>query len=238
MYTQTNAVQTRALVVGRRVTSSRSGASAPRQPQSRPGVAFGGNMIILYLVLLFVIPGVSQAQPIELADAAIKRTQAQVTYDPSYRTIPYPNGDVPSHTGVCTDLVIRSYRKIGVDLQKELHEDMTAHFRLYPSHRIWGLSNTDTNIDHRRVPNLRVFFARKGQSLSLSTNPKDYAPGDIVTWRLPGNLSHIGIVTHRKSSDGKRYIVAHNIGNGPVLEDMLFDYPVTGHYRYHGQHKQ
>ena len=188
--------------------------------------------------MLWLIPGVSQAQHIDLADAAIKRTQAKVTYDPSYMTIPYPNGDVPSNTGVCTDLVIRSYRKIDVDLQKEVHEDMVAHFSLYPSKRIWGLTNTDTNIDHRRVPNLRVFFARKGQSLSISTNPEDYEPGDIVTWRLPGNLPHIGIVTHRKSRDRRRYLVAHNIGNGPVLEDMLFDYPITGHYRYKSQPHQ
>ncbi len=184
------------------------------------------------LLVLLLAPAWAQAQHLELAEAALQRTTAAVVYNPSYVSIPYPNGDVPASTGVCTDLVIRSFRAIGIDLQKEVHEDMRAKFESYPSKRIWGLTKPDTNIDHRRVPNLRVFFERKGKSLSLDINPANYLPGDIVTWRLPGNLPHMGIVTDKKSGDGLRHLVAHNIGRGPELEDMLFAYPITGHYRY------
>lgn len=170
----------------------------------------------------------------ELIQAAKERTQHSVRYDGSYRTIPYPNGDVPSHIGVCTDVVIRSYRKVGIDLQQQVHEDITAHFNQYPSKRIWGLTRPDPNIDHRRVPNLQAFFKRNGETLPVTDNPEDYRPGDLVTWMLPGNLPHIGIVIDKKSRDGKRYLIAHNIGRGPIIEDMLFEYPITGHYRYLG----
>lgn len=167
-----------------------------------------------------------------LSQAAIERTKSIVIYDGTYQKIPYPNGDVPQHIGVCTDVVIRTYRKLGIDLQKEVHEDMTKSFSHYPSKKLWGLSRPDTNIDHRRVPNLQTFFSRKGQSLEISQNSQAYQPGDLVTWMLPGNLPHIGIVTERKSRDGKRPLIVHNIGAGPKLEDMLFDYKITGHYRY------
>ena len=173
----------------------------------------------------------STGQNRELADAALDRTRQSVRYDPAYVAIPYPGGDVPGDTGVCTDLVIRSLRETGIDLQQRVHEDMLGHFERYPSRRLWGLTRPDPNIDHRRVPNLQVYFARRGQSLAPSGDPADYLPGDIVTWMLPGNLPHIGIVTDREGASGRR-LVAHNIGNGPELEDMLFDYPVTGHYRY------
>lgn len=165
-----------------------------------------------------------------LADAAIARTAHAVRYDGAYRSIPYPGGDVPATTGVCTDLVIRAYRALGIDLQQMVHEDISTHFDSYPARRIWGQTQPDTNIDHRRVPNLSVFFSRHGQSLSPSDNADDYKAGDIVTWMLPGNLTHIGIVTDRKRS--LRPLIAHNIGAGPVLEDMLFSYPITGHYRF------
>ncbi|EOB4260385.1 DUF1287 domain-containing protein, partial [Vibrio vulnificus] len=153
-------------------------------------------------------------------------------YDGSYIKIAYPNGDVPPSLGVCTDVIIRSYRKLGVDLQVLVHEDMRDNFSLYPSNRIWGLSKPDRNIDHRRVPNLQIFFKRHGQSLTISDEGLDYKAGDIVTWMLPGNLPHIGIVTNDLSQDGKRPLIVHNIGSGPVLEDMLFDFQITGHFRY------
>ncbi len=147
--------------------------------------------------------------------------------------IPYPGGDVPDNMGVCTDEVIRSYRALGIDLQRDVHEDMKVHFDLYPNSRRWGLSTPDPNIDHRRVPNLQVFFARKGDNLAVTNKPEDYIPGDLVTWDVD-HRPHIGIVVNRKLRYGDRYLVVHNIGRGPVLEDMLFDYPITGHYRYYG----
>jgi len=128
--------------------------------------------------------------------------------------------------------VIRAYRAIGADLQQLVHEDMAANFDLYPSNRIWGMKTTDKNIDHRRVPNLQVFFKRHGKELSVTTNKNDYHPGDLVTWMLPGNLPHIGIITDKISSKTGNPLVVHNIGSGPQLDDMLFDYKITGHYRY------
>jgi uncharacterized protein len=168
----------------------------------------------------------------DIATAAIARTKSQVTYDGSYFSIPYPGGDVPKNIGVCTDVIIRVYRVLGVDLQKLVHEDMKLKFSAYPSKRLWGLKGTDKNIDHRRVPNLQVFFSRKGNSLAVTDQAKDYQIGDLVTWMLPGNLPHIGIVTNQKTSDGLRNKIVHNIGSGPKLEDMLFKYKITGHYRY------
>lgn len=164
----------------------------------------------------------------ELIAAARERTQHQVRYDGSYRKIAYPLGDVPNHIGVCTDVVIRAYRKLGIDLQQLIHQDMKSNFRLYP--KIWGLKRPDTNIDHRRVPNMETFFSRFGQTLPVSDKGSDYQAGDLVTWRLPGNLPHIGIVSDQRR--GKRPLIIHNIGAGPTEEDMLFDYPITGHFRY------
>lgn len=169
-----------------------------------------------------------------LVEAAKERTRHNIRYDGSYFSIPYPNGDVPSNVGVCTDVVIRSFRKLGVDLQMKVHEDMRSSFSKYPSKRIWGLNKPDKNIDHRRVPNLRVFFERFGESIEVTDNPKDYYPGDLVTWMLPGNLPHIGIVIDEMSHDGKRPLIAHNIGEGPKINDILFKYEITGHYRYLG----
>jgi uncharacterized protein len=170
--------------------------------------------------------------PGKLVEAAVERTNHGVIYDGSYRQIPYPGGDVPDSLGVCTDLIIRSYRVVGLDLQKEVHEDMSGDFAAYPPN--WGLSRPDPNIDHRRVPNLQSFFARKGKNLPISADPLDYDPGDIVTWMLPGNLPHIGIVARRLSPNGKRPLIVHNIGAGPKQEDVLFKFPITGHYRYVG----
>lgn len=165
----------------------------------------------------------------KLSDAALSLTKDQVRYDPSYVNIKYPNGDVPANTGVCTDVIIRGYRKLGIDLQKEVHEDMRANFSKYPKN--WGLKSTDTNIDHRRVPNLQTFFTRHGQKLTVTKNGRDYKPGDIVTWMLKGNLPHIGIVVNKKGTSGN-YMIVHNIGSGQNLEDCLFDYTIDGHYRY------
>jgi uncharacterized protein YijF (DUF1287 family) len=182
-------------------------------------------------ILLFVFTANAQNQFAQkLSDAALSLTRDRVTYDPTYFSIKYPNGDVPADKGVCTDVVIRAYRKMGIDLQKEVHEDMKQNFSKYPKN--WGLKRPDTNIDHRRVPNLRVFFAKFGKSKSTETNPALYAPGDIVTWLLPGNLTHIGIVVNKKSADGKRYLIVHNIGGGQVIEDCLFKFNITGHYQY------
>ncbi len=167
-----------------------------------------------------------------LVAVAIERTNQDVTYDGSYFSIPYPNGDVPKNIGVCTDVVIRSYRALGTDLQVLVHEDMSKSFDAYPSKRIWGLTKTDKNIDHRRVPNLQVFFSRHGRSLPVTSKPKDYFPGDVVTWVLPGNLPHIGIVTDKVSESTGSPLIVHNIGAGPSLDDMLFSYKITGHYRY------
>lgn len=165
-----------------------------------------------------------------LADSTFVLTKQKVRYDPGYFQIKYPNGDVPSDKGVCTDVVIRAYRKMGIDLQKVVHQDMVAHFNLYP--KKWGLKHTDTNIDHRRVPNLMTFFARHGEVKPITYNAKDYSPGDIVCWNLGGSVTHIGIVSNKLSRDKKRYLVIHNIGAGQVIEDVLFDYKIIGHYRY------
>lgn len=168
----------------------------------------------------------------KLSNAAISIIDPEVVYTPDYVGIKYPNGDVPVKTGVCTDVVIRAYRKLGIDLQKEVHEDMKANFSLYPNLKKWGLKTTDKNIDHRRVPNLEVFFSRKGSTLPSTKNPSDYKAGDIVTWLLAGDaIPHIGIVTHVKSENGNPMIV-HNVGSGQVLEDCLFSWKIVGHFRY------
>jgi hypothetical protein len=167
-----------------------------------------------------------------LVAAAVERTSHEVEYDASYFKLDYPGGDVPAEKGVCTDEVIRSYRTLGIDLQKEVHEDMAANFSLYPTK--FGLTSTDTNIDHRRVPNLRVFFARKGKSLPITEAAADYRPGDIVTWDLNASQTHIGIVVDMQSATPGRYMIMHNIGQGPRIEDVLFAWKITGHYRYTG----
>jgi uncharacterized protein YijF (DUF1287 family) len=165
-----------------------------------------------------------------LSDAAIKLTNDNVIYDPSYFSIPYPNGDVPADRGVCTDVIIRAYRKLGIDLQKEVHEDMVTNFKVYP--KKWGMKTTDRNIDHRRVPNLMTFFTRHGQSLPVTKLSSDYKPGDIVSWDLGKGVTHIGIVIDQKSSDGLRNLIVHNIGFGQQISDCLFQYTIIGHHRY------
>ncbi len=167
----------------------------------------------------------------QLSKAALLLTRDKVTYDPSYFTIAYPNGDVPADKGVCSDVVIRAYRKSGIDLQQELHKDIAANFSVYPQK--WGLKNPDKNIDHRRVPNLMRFFERNKASLPVSSQATDYRYGDIVCWQLQSGQTHIGMIVHQKSpGDENRYQVVHNIGAGQVLADCLFNYKIIGHYRY------
>jgi len=191
-----------------------------------------------------VVAVVGQSQPAEavrrqqftrdLVAAAVERTHHVVRYDPGYLSIPYPGGDVPPETGVCTDEVIRSYRAVGVDLQVEVHKDIAANFAAYPSRTIWRLEHPDKNIDHRRVPNLMVFFRRKGEALPITNHAEDYSPGDLVTWDLGSGLVHIGMVVDQKGLLGRRFMIVHNIGEGPKMEDVLFNWKIIGHYRYFG----
>ncbi|WP_269581155.1 DUF1287 domain-containing protein [Roseibium sp. Sym1] len=167
----------------------------------------------------------------KLIAAAENQIGITLTYDPAYVGLAFPNGDIPRERGVCTDVVIRAYRDaFGFDLQRAVNRDMKAHFSRYP--KIWGLKGPDRNIDHRRVPNLQTFFRRKGAALPVSDRAGDYVPGDIVSQMLPGNLPHIAIVTHRMSADGERPMLVHNIGAGTRLEDRLFDFEITGRYRF------
>ncbi len=166
----------------------------------------------------------------KVLDAAHAQVGVTVNYDPAYVDLKYPGGDVPADRGVCTDVVIRAFRAAGVDLQQLVHEDMKSHFAAYPHQ--WGLSRTDTNIDHRRVPNLMTFFARHGKALPVTAAAADYQPGDVVTWMLPGNLPHIGLVVNETAPDDPtRHLVIHNIGAGARMEDVLFGFKQTGHYR-------
>ena len=177
---------------------------------------------------IFPSPAWAEQAP-QLVEAARARTAIVVTYDGAYRRLTYPGGDIPDNIGVCTDLIVRAYRSQNIDLQKLVHEDMLAAFDEYPP--LWGLTKPDANIDHRRVPNLARFFERHGQRIPVTQDGSDYQPGDLVTWRLSGNLPHIGIVSDQLAT-ADRPLVIHNIGRGPQEEDRLFHYPITGHYRY------
>jgi len=164
---------------------------------------------------------------IAAATAQIGRT---IRYDGNYVPLAYPMGDVPVDRGVCTDVVVRAFRRVGIDLQKEVHEDMQRAFRAYP--HIWGLRRPDANIDHRRVPNLMCFFARHGKAVAITTVGVDYRPGDIVAWRLPDGRPHIGLVANEAAAVATRRLIIHNIGAGAKAEDRLFDFEIIGHYRY------
>jgi len=189
------------------------------------------HMRQLWVVVALVASAAAFADTPRLVAAARQQTQSAVTYDGSYTRIGYPLGDVPRERGVCTDVVIRAYRAIGIDLQVLVHEDMRQNFARYP--RLWGLRQPDTNIDHRRVPNLQKFFERADAKVVEGATV--YRAGDLVTWMLPGNLPHIGIVSDRRAPGTSRPLIIHNIGAGPVEEDGLFAYPITGHYRYRVQ---
>jgi uncharacterized protein len=182
------------------------------------------------LLVVLALPLAAQPSVQKMIDGAKRQVGVTRSYDSGYRQLAYPGGDVPLHTGVCTDVVIRAYRHAGADLQVLVHEDMKAHFDAYP--KAWGLRRTDANIDHRRVPNLATFFRRKGKALTVTRRGADYRPGDIITWRLSSGVPHIGVVSDVPVRGTDRYQVVHNIGGGAQLEDVLFSYQLTGHYRY------
>lgn len=193
------------------------------------------RLAALFFALLALAAGPATAEApqnfgLRLAAAALERTRQAETYDPAYVRIAYPMGDVAPDRGVCADVVIRSYRALGIDLQVLVHEDMRRAFGAYPP--LWGLSRPDPNIDHRRVPNLETFFRRHGVALPPAQDASAYRPGDIVTWRLDNRLPHIGIVSDQRTEDGARPLIVHNIGAGPRLEDVLFAFPLAGHFRY------
>lgn len=192
------------------------------------------RIAVLFTLLSIIVASQAQEEKdfyAKLSDAAISIVDPRIKYDPAYTRISYPNGDVAADRGVCTDVIIRAYRKLGIDLQKEVHEDMKANFNLYPNKRMWGLKSTDRNIDHRRVPNLQIFFTRKGEALTVTKEASDYKPGDIVTWDLGGGVAHIGVVINQKTLIGTPLVV-HNYGTGQIRENILFQYKITGHYRY------
>ena len=193
--------------------------------------SLAARIAILSLGLLNGAAAAAGAGPQQQVVAAAKE-QIGVTlmYDPAYQKLAYPRGDVPLERGVCTDVVIRALRRVDIDLQELVHRDMKAAWKAYP-HPNWGLKRPDPNIDHRRVPNLAVFFTRHGQSLPVSEAAGDYAPGDIVTWTVPPGVPHIGLVADERTPQGV-LLVIHNIGAGTRMEDRLFAWPITGHYRY------
>lgn len=190
------------------------------------------SRFLFYSLALFAFKVQASSFDDDIVNALIHRTTQPVTYDGAYHKLEYPGGDVPANIGVCTDVLIRSYRQLGIDLQKLVHEDMQDNFRAYPSKRIWGLTKPDKNIDHRRVPNLQVYFERHAKVLTKSLNAEDYKAGDIVTWMLPGNLPHIGMVVNEIAQGSGNPLIVHNIGRGPEMSDMLFAYTITGHYRF------
>jgi uncharacterized protein YijF (DUF1287 family) len=203
-----------------------SAASCQRKYVTRKGV-------------VVVIPPSSVAKPLppnaspqlkQFVEAAIEQSKVTTGYDPSWVKIDYPNGDVPSDTGVCSDVVVRSFRKTGIDLQKEVHEDMTRAWSAYPKR--WGAKGTDSNIDHRRVLNLMTYLDRQSKSLPITNDRADYLPGDVVAWELSDGVEHIGILTNLSSEPDKHYLIVHNIGAGARVEDVLLAWKIIGHYRY------
>jgi len=197
------------------------------------------NILIWISLVLFLLNAcqaetqtveVNSPQAAKLIQGALQQIGKTLIYDPAYVRLDYPGGDIPLVRGVCTDVVVRAFRHTGIDLQVKVHEDMRKAFKRYPQN--WGLKRPDKNIDHRRVPNLRTYFKRQGKSLPVTQNASHYQPGDVVTWRLDNNLVHIGIVSNQKRNG--RFLIIHNIGAGTVLEDVLFEFDITGHYRFFG----
>jgi uncharacterized protein YijF (DUF1287 family) len=192
---------------------------------------YNPTRILATLFGLVLGAGTAQAEDARISTllaAAHAQVGVTVRYDAAYARLDYPSGDVPADRGVCTDVVIRAFRALGVDLQQRVHQDMRRHFAAYPA--LWGLKAPDRNIDHRRVPNLAAYFTRQGTKLPATSDPDDYLPGDIVTWSVPPGLPHIGLISDRRS-DG-RPLVVHNIGAGTRVEDALFAFPITGHWRW------
>jgi uncharacterized protein YijF (DUF1287 family) len=189
-------------------------------------------VVVRFLMLCLLVAPLARGDDAERRTRLIEAAHAQhgvtTQYDGRYVRLDYPGGDVAAESGVCTDVVVRAYRALGVDLQQRVHEDMRMHFDAYP--KLWGLRGPDRNIDHRRVPNLARYFERHGDALTVSSDASDFRPGDLVTWRLPGNLPHIGFVSDRVAD--ARPMIVHNVGAGVQIEDVLFAWPITGHYRY------
>jgi uncharacterized protein len=177
------------------------------------------------------LPDTASPQLKQMLEGAIVQAGVTTGYDPSYVALDYPNGDVPENTGVCSDVVVRAFRKAGLDLQKEVYEDRKAAPSEYPTK--WGVNSPDRNIDHRRVLNLMTYFTRQQKSLPLSRSATDYQPGDVVAWELSNGIDHIGIVTNLLSESGDRYLIVHNIGAGTRIEDVLFAWTIKGHYRFY-----
>ena len=186
------------------------------------------RILLVFAAMFSLAVSFGAIKPSGLVESARRQIGVTVSYDPTYRKLEYPGGDVPRKAGVCTDVIIRALREQGVDLQKEVHEDMSRNFEAYPKN--WGLKKPDRNIDHRRVPNLRTYFKRKGYARAVTDEAGNFEAGDIVTWVLEGGLTHIGIVSDRKSSEGVPLMI-HNIGSGTKEEDVLFKFRMTGHYR-------
>lgn len=176
------------------------------------------------------LPANSPPQLKQLIDGATAQAGVTTGYDPSYVSIQYPGGDVPINTGVCSDVLVRAFRKAGVDLQQEVHEDMARAWDAYP--KKWALSGPDSNIDHRRVPNLMKYFERQGKSVAITDQPGDYLPGDVVAWDLGGGIYHIGMVTNMLSETQRECLIVHNIGAGTRVENVLFNWVIKGHYRF------
>jgi uncharacterized protein YijF (DUF1287 family) len=176
------------------------------------------------------LPANSSPNLKRLIDGAIEQVGITTSYDPSYQRLQYPNGDVAIETGVCSDVIVRAFRKASIDLQKDVHEDMKGSFSSYPTK--WGLNGTDANIDHRRVPNLQTFLARKGKQVATTGSADTFSPGDVVTWDLGGGVDHVGIVVNVWFKPSQRYLIVHNIGAGAQMQDVLFAWKITGHYRY------
>lgn len=203
-----------------------SAAGCHRPTSRRPSVAASPTPASTPLPL----PANASPQLKQLVEEAIEQSKVTTGYDPSWVKIEYPNGDVPNNTGVCSDVIVRAFRKAGIDLQKEVHEDMTRAWSEYP--RKWGAQGTDTNIDHRRVLNLTTYFERQHKSLPITNKRADYLPGDVVAWELSEGVEHIGIVTNLSSESDKHFLIVHNIGAGARLEDVLLAWKIIGHYRY------
>lgn len=211
-------------------TPSTTVSSSPEVQQNKP-------LIIPDLFVPDVIPSIVNGfkEPKNQTDRLILGAAAQYgvtnSYNGAYKKLSYPNGDVDISTGVCTDVIIRAFRSINVDLQKDIHQDMSRNFRKYP--RKWGLKSTDRNIDHRRVPNMETYFTRKGYKIPIgtSTGTEHYQPGDLVVWRISGNLTHIGIVSDEIVPGTSRYFIIHNPIQGVEISDWLIEFEIINHFR-------
>lgn len=188
------------------------------------------TLVFAWTLLFACFASAQTSDALKVVNAARAQIGVTTAYDPAYSRMAYPMGDVPLEHGVCSDVVIRAYRKAGIDFQRLVYKDMQAHFPAYP--KLWRLKKPDSNIDHRRVPNLEVFFKRQGKSLVVTDLTENFKPGDIVSWRLANGLAHIGIVSNKKSLIGGRALVIHNIGHGTQEEDVLFAWRIVGHYRW------